>query len=160
MHPSLDVREFYNLNYRQFDRFLQWRGLAEAADRSDVVQTFILDIMEKDTLKRADSCCNTEAQFTNYMAKTLQNHYMAWLRQEHHWTGTPADFTNSNCFSDSTAVPFNNLTIGEFQDWSRDHRVDKSIKEQLAGYCNNSSSYRYFQKFRNRYREWIKSFAY
>lgn len=163
MHRSLDVREFYNLNYRQFDRFLQYKGLTDPGDRSDVVQNYLVDIMEKGTLQRADACCHTEGQFTNYMARTLQNHMALWLKQEKriHWTGTSVDYTNNNCYADATAIPFNNLTIGEFRDWARDPRVDKSVTEQLSdGQSHKSSAYRIFQIFRNKYRQWIKSFAY
>lgn len=161
MHRSLDVGEFYELNRRQFDRFLQWKGLSDPGDRSDVVQTYLLDIIERGTLGRADSCCNTEAAYSSYMTRSLQNHMAGWLRTEKHWLGTPGDFANYNCYADSSVIPFSNLAIEEFRNWARDPHVDSAIEDILTDKSGgtHSTAYRYFQQFRNLYRDFIKSFA-
>jgi len=150
MVPSLDPATFYTANAPHADRLMLSRGMLDERDRSDCYHNFMLDVLQRDTLYRADACGNPDG----YLTQSLINHINGFYRLQEQHTKYDlrylADYTTS---TDSSAAIFTQLSIDEFRAWCPSRPALEACKEILEGKPESGSNYRAFQRHRNQFRK-------
>jgi hypothetical protein len=129
MIRTLNPAEFASRNYKDLDRFLQYKSLtlphmAIAENRQDVIQQFILvNVLTSTTLQDA---WQAGSGYTAVIFRRLECLAMNWYTS---WAGRygndgskahavwPDYYTFDNSLSDSTSAPEARIACQEFQGW-------------------------------------------
>ena len=149
MVPSTDPATFYIQNAPHADRLMIARGVVDERDRSDVYHNYLLDVLQRGTLAKADACANPDG----YLTQSLINHINGFYRlQEQHSKYDPRYLSDYTTSTDSSAAIFNQLSIDEFRAWCPSRPALCACDKLLKGGSQTGHDYRNFQRHRNLYR--------
>ena len=150
MISSTAPAEFYTANARYVSSIMYARGITDVADQEDVYHDFMLDILKRNTLARADSSGHPDAYITKCFYNHISSYYRIWDQTTKVNPLYLADYTTS---TDSSAAIFTQLSIDEFRAWCPSRPALEACKEILEGKPESGSNYRAFQRHRNQFRK-------